>query len=129
MSGAMTANAALNRFDLKVAKEEEFYVHLEVRPRLDKDKSEFAVMTLVLFGPKAGKVAYLPRVVVIRKNNNQDEEFWDFPSPAVNLPNMNAAAYQFQQPAKDWKMKKLQPGPAPGAPAVPPTGAPKPPGS
>lgn len=136
LSGAITANAALQRFDIRVAKEEAHYLHLELKPKLAEDKVDFEVMTVVLFGgpqlPKEyASLAYLPCVVIMRKNNGQEEETWSFPQPRVNV-NLDPKLFDAQFPP-GWKHVKQQPKPAPGAkppagpPAasIPPLGPPK----
>jgi TIGR03009 family protein len=108
MSGTMTANDVIKRFDLTLLKEEEFYVHIQIKPRLPKDLQEFESLTLVLYGPKTAnmKLDYLPAVVIIRNNNGQAEEQWTFKKPMVNLENLTVASFQFTKPPGDWKVKQ-----------------------
>lgn len=113
MSGALTANAIIGRFDLKILKEDQHYVYLEIRPRLPRDKQEFESMTLVLFRPTVAGVAYLPRTVVMRKNNGQEEEHWDFPQPRVNVEGVTLEHFAPVQPPKDWKVQRAQAQPQP----------------
>ncbi|MCZ2342778.1 MAG: TIGR03009 domain-containing protein [Bacteroidales bacterium] len=119
MSGTMTANDLLGRFDMKLLKEDQNYIYLEVRPRFPRDKQEFESMTLVLFQPSVPGVAYLPRAVVMRMANGQEEERWDFPRPAVNVPGVKAQDFEPVQPPKDWKVQQAQQQPQPG-PTAPP---------
>ena len=118
MSGSLTANAIMQRFDLKLLKEDQHYVYLEIRPRLPRDKQEFESMTLVLFRPTVAGVAYLPRTVVMRKNNGQEEENWDFPQPRVNVEGVNREHFTPVQPPKDWKVQRAQAQAAPPQPRV-----------
>jgi TIGR03009 family protein len=121
ISGSLKADDVIRRFDLKLLKQDKNYVYLQIRPRQPRDKMEFEVMTLVLFQPGVPKMGYLPRTVVMRKNNGQDEEVWDFPEPRVNLPpdQIKREYFQFVQPGKDWKVQQAQPQPArPGAPGA-----------
>lgn len=90
MSGTLTADQALKRFAMKTLKVDQNYIFLEIRPLPgSKETADFQTMTLVLFQPnipQMGNMAYLPRTVVIRKGNGQEEEVWDFPLPKANLP-------------------------------------------
>jgi len=113
MSGTMTANDILNRFDLKILKEDSHYLYLEIRPRTPRDKQEFETMTLVLFQPSVPGLAYLPRAVVMRMSNGQEEERWDFPRPAVNVQGVKVQDFQPVQPPKDWKIQQAQQTPPP----------------
>lgn len=133
LSGAMTAKAALERFEIKEAKPDPNYVFLELRPKLAEDKVDFEVMTVVLFGPNVPKdyVPYLPCVVVIRKANGQHEETWHFDLPKVNVAGLGANFFAVQFPP-GWKHVKQQPKPAVGAKPtgvpttnIPPLGPPK----
>jgi TIGR03009 family protein len=102
ISGSLTASEAAKRFDLRLLKEEEWYVHIEVKPRRPKDLQEFESMTLVLFGPKtaAKGLDYLPAVVVLRNNNGQSEEQWtlDREKIVVNSDKVTAESFKFVAP-------------------------------
>ena len=123
MSGTLKAKDVIERFDIKLLKEDPNYVFLELGSRLPNDKAEFQTMILVLHQPgipKHENLAYLPRTVVIRKNNNQEEESWEFPSPLINVK-LQAGAFQYVAPPQDWKLQKVQAPPAapPGGNALP----------
>jgi len=117
MSGKMTADDVKSRFDIKLVKEEEFYVHLQIGPKQERDKQEFESMLLVLFSDKAKDMAYLPAVVVMYKNNAQELEQWTFKKPMSNVQGIKQADFSFKAPPKDWQVK--QAGAA--TPSVPPT--------
>ncbi|MGL6095851.1 MAG: TIGR03009 domain-containing protein, partial [Fimbriiglobus sp.] len=108
ISGALTAEGIMQRFDLKLVKEDQHYVYLEARPRLPRDKQEFETMTLVLFRATVPQLAYLPRSVVMRKSNGQEEEHWDFPQPRVNVEGIKPEHFQPVAPPKDWKVQRQQ---------------------
>jgi TIGR03009 family protein len=120
MSGSMSAADVIRRFDLTLEKEEEYYVHIRVKPRLPKDLQEFESLLLVLYGPKTAhlKRDYLPAVVVLRGNNGQNEEQWTFSNPIANAGNLTREHFQFVQPPKGWDVK-------PPAAGLPPAGDPK----
>jgi TIGR03009 family protein len=108
ISGSMTANDALKRFDVKLLKEDTNYVYLEIRPRLVTDKEDFEVMTLVFYGPNIGPMhqafRYLPAVVKMTKNQNK-EEVWTFRSPQVNAAGMTPKMFEKQPlpPGQGWR--------------------------
>ncbi|OWK37951.1 hypothetical protein FRUB_07071 [Fimbriiglobus ruber] len=117
MSGAITAQVAIARFDLKLLKDDQHYIYIELKSRLPRDKAEFDTMILVLFKPTVPNMGYLPRTVVMRKNNLQEEEAWDFPKPAVNLPGITDKDFKPVAPPKDWKFEQVSvPQAAPGVP-------------
>ena len=93
ISGAITARAAAERFDIKLLKEDANYLYLELKPRTPQDLGDFESMVLVLFRNVEGQPAYLPRQVVVMRNKNQDEETWDFPRPAINVQGFGAGDF------------------------------------
>jgi TIGR03009 family protein len=102
----MTAQEMVNRFDMKLTKEDANYVYLEVKPRLKDDMSEFEMMTLVLCGPQLQGRAYVPRMVITRKQNGQQQDAWDFPDPKVNPQGMKAEHFQYQKPPEGWRVQQ-----------------------
>ncbi len=127
MSGSLKANDVVRRFDLKLLKQDQAYIYLEIKPRLPRDKTEFESMILVLFRPdlpKLERLAYLPRTVVIRRNNGQEEETWNFPDPGVSVPGIVKEHFQPAALPKDWKVEHVQqpssvgPGTPTGQPRV-----------
>lgn len=121
ISGTMRANDIARRFDLKLTKEDQHYVYLDVFPRETRDKAEFEKLTLVLFGRNVPNpaAAYLPAMVVMRRNNGQEEEVWEFTRPRVNVEGIKPTDFQFVPPPKDWKVERAQ------VPAEPPPGQPR----
>ena len=119
MSGTMTADDILRRFEMQLLKEDANYVYLRILPRSARDKQEFEEMTLVLFQPSVPGVAYLPRTVVMRMANGQEEEVWEFPRPAVNVQGVAAKDFEPVQPPADWKVRQAQQQSAAPAPSQP----------
>lgn len=117
MSGSMTADEVIRRFDLKLVKEEEYYVHILAKPRFQKDMQEFESLLLVLYSPKAKGMEYLPAVVVMRNNNGQSEEQWTFTKPTANAQNLTTAHFQYVKPPEGWEVKAA---PQAGLPPVDP---------
>jgi TIGR03009 family protein len=108
MSGQLRATDVVRRFDGKILKQDQHYLYLELLPKLPRDKSEFNSMTLVLFQPTLPGVGYLPRTVVVRKDNGNQEEIWDFPEPATNVQGVKPDAFDYVPPAKGWKVQQMQ---------------------
>ncbi len=133
ISGALKAKDVVERFDLKLLQPTDpNYVFLAIKPRQARDKAEFETMILVLFKPnlpKAPEQGYLPRTVVIRKNNGQEEQTWDFPLPRINVKDkdgrdaIRAEFFRPEQWPRDWKFQTAQ-QPSAGAPGTP-TGQPR----
>lgn len=116
MSG-MTAEAAMKRFDLKIDKTEEFYVHIVATPKNAEDKAEFETLTLVLCDATVKGRAYIPRLVELRKANGQQTERWDFPDPKVNPAGVEKSIFEPKLPT-GWRVQKAEAPKAP-APAIP----------
>jgi TIGR03009 family protein len=126
ISGSLKAADVARRFDLKLLKQDEHYVFLEIKPRLPRDQAEFETMILVLFKPnlpQAPHLAYLPRTVVMRKRDQ--EETWDFPQPTVGAQGITKDHFKFVPVPKElgWKTQHAQ-QPSAGAPGTP-TGQPR----
>jgi TIGR03009 family protein len=123
MSGMLKVNEVFQRFDLKFLQEDKHYIYLEITAKQPKDKAEFQTMILVLHRPdipNKANLAYLPRTVVMRKNNGQEEETWDFPSPLINVK-IDPSSFQYVQPPAGWKVQQAQ---APATPGTPPGSGP-----
>jgi TIGR03009 family protein len=128
MSGALKARDVVQRFDLKLLKQDQNYAYLEIKPRLPRDQAEFESMILVLFQPnlpQAGHLAYLPRTVVMRKRDQ--EETWDFPQPTVGAQGITKDHFKFVPVPKElgWKTQQAQQPSAAGAATGTPTGQPR----
>jgi len=124
LSGAITAKAAVERFDIKFLGEDANYLHLELKPKTPEDLADFEKMTLVLFRNLPGQPAYLPRQVVINRNKGQELELWDFPKPAINVNGIKESFFDpVAIPDKAWK-HIVQYAAAPGERGVKVPGAP-----
>lgn len=110
MSGSMTAEDVKTRFDLRLEKEEEYYTHIKIFPRLDKDKQEFESMLLVLYSSKLAdrKWDYLPAVVVIQKTKEEIDQ-WTFKEPKINNEGIKKEHFVATLPRKEdgWEFKAM----------------------
>lgn len=113
MSGAMTAADVASRFTLKLVKEDQYYVYIEVTPTQDKDKREFDSLILVLYGAKVAGMEYLPAKVQMKLNNGQAVDDWTFKTPIANPTNIKATDFAYVAPPKDWQVKPADPKPRP----------------
>ena len=59
---------------MKLFKEDEYYIYLDIKPMLGKDKQEFQQLRLALYGPKT-QFAYLPAQVYMVKPNGETEQW------------------------------------------------------
>ena len=111
----MTADAALQRFDIKIFKEDANYIYLAIRPLTEDDRKDFASMTLALYQPATG-YGYIPAMVRFQKGNlAQETEDWSFEKPYLNAPNNVAGLYTPRAIAANdpaWKVtdRNAQPG-------------------
>jgi TIGR03009 family protein len=81
------ATGLTNRFDVKLFKEDQFYIYLDLKPKRDKDKQDFQSIRMALFGPKT-PFAYLPAQIYIVKSNGETEQ-WKLSKPQVNIPDLD----------------------------------------
>jgi TIGR03009 family protein len=121
----MKADDVKRRFEIKLFNEDQFYVYLEIKPILGKDKLEFTQVRFALYGPNT-KYAYLPAQVWMMKPN-QDTELWKFTNPQTDLENIDPSKVFVYQEIPGWAFKKAPvgptppgPGPGPGGPGFPP---------
>jgi TIGR03009 family protein len=69
----MKADEARKRYDLKLIKEDQWYIYIEILPRLPSDKSDFQKARLVL-----NNRSYLPRELWFMETNGNEVK-WDIP--------------------------------------------------
>jgi TIGR03009 family protein len=70
----MKAEEAKRRYELKLTKEDQYYVYIEVLPKLDQDKADFQRARLVL-----NKTTFMPRQLWFEEPN-KDTHTWDIPA-------------------------------------------------
>jgi TIGR03009 family protein len=125
MSG-MSAKQVGERFAVRTTKQDANFVYLEVKPVYKVDKEEFETLTLVLCGPQFQQRAYIPRRVVLAKQDGQTET-WDFPDPKVNPDGIKEPTFTPIDLPKGWTDEKQElPRTAPGgSPPATPGGTPR----
>ncbi len=97
----MKPEDAKRRYDLKLAKEDQHYIYVDINPKLPGDKAEFMKARVVL-----NKDNFLPRQLWFQQPNT-DEVIWDIPviQSGVKLEKKDFAAPTVP---KDWKMVQGQ---------------------
>jgi TIGR03009 family protein len=107
LGGSIPASGLNDRFVTRLLKTDVNYVYLELTPRAPADRPEFDLIIAVLHGPKvsAPGIPYTLRTVVIRKNNGQEEETWDFTNLKVDPP-VPAGSFEYVPPPSGWKVHR-----------------------
>ncbi|MDY3552083.1 TIGR03009 domain-containing protein [Gemmata sp. JC717] len=120
----MKAKDVKERFKVALSATDEYYVYLAIEPVLGNDQREFKHILLALYnaGPKTAAVSYLPAEIRILKPND-DLESWKFSGLKVDVPNVDAKLFQYEE-IKGWELRKPPPqpiagGPTPGTPVRP----------
>ena len=88
LSGGMTADMAMKRFDIRLVKTDATYIYLTIMPKAVADKEDFQAMTMALYQPATG-FGYLPAMVSFTKDAlGQRVEEWSFTQPVLNHQNI-----------------------------------------
>lgn len=110
----MKAKDVKERYDVTLFKTDEHYIYMDIKPLRPADQREFQHLRLALYGPgqATAKFAYLPAQVYMLKPNN-DTEMWKFTNPQLDIPGVDAKAFQFV-PIPKWDIREApEPGAAP----------------
>lgn len=116
----MKADDAKRRYDLKLAKEDAYYIYVDIAPRSAADKSDFQRARLVL-----NKTNYLPRQLWF-EHANRSEVMWDIPNLQVGMA-LDSRVFDAPQTPPGWKtvagenrrqtVRPANPAPTPTPPA------------
>lgn len=93
----MKAEDAKRRFELKLAKEDTYYIYVDIAPRSPADKSDFQRARLVL-----NKSTYLPRQLWF-EHANRSEVMWDIPNLNVGMA-LDRRAFDAPKAPPGWKL-------------------------
>ena len=93
----MKAEEAKKRYELKLAKEDTYYIYVDITPRSAADKADFQRARLVL-----NKSNYLPRQLWF-EHANRSEVMWDIPNLQVGMA-LDRRAFDAPQAPKGWKI-------------------------
>ena len=93
----MRAEEAKRRYVLNLAREDRYYIYVDVTPRFPADRADFQRARLVL-----NKDNFLPRQLWF-EHPNGNEVTWDIPALKTGVP-LDRRAFDAPRPPKDWKL-------------------------
>ncbi len=118
----MKAEEVKKRYELKLAKEDTYYIYVDIAPRSAADKADFQRARLVL-----NKNNYLPRQLWF-EHANRSEVMWDIPNLQVGMA-LDRRAFDAPKAPPGWKIvagenraqiaRPANPSPAGGSKAPP----------
>jgi TIGR03009 family protein len=103
----LSAQRVVDRYTVGILKQDDHYLYLELTPRNPIDKADFESMTIVLCLPSTGDLAYVPRMIQLKKEDGRQIETWDFPTPKVNMPQIKASHFEYVVPPRNWKIQEV----------------------
>ncbi len=93
----MKAAEAKGRYNLKLAKEDQYYIYVDIAPRSPADRADFQRARLVL-----NKTNYLPRQLWF-EHANGNEVMWDIPNLRSDVK-LDRRAFDAPKPPEGWKL-------------------------
>ncbi|MGH7170330.1 MAG: TIGR03009 domain-containing protein [Gemmataceae bacterium] len=93
----MKAEDAKRRYELKLAKEDTYYIYVDITPRVPADRADFQRARLVL-----NKSNYLPRQLWFEHANRSTVE-WNIPNLQVGMA-MDRRVFDAPEAPKGWKL-------------------------
>jgi TIGR03009 family protein len=93
----MKAEDAKHRYSLKLAKEDQYYIYVDITPRLRADQADFRHALLVL-----DKNNFLPRQLRF-EHANGNEVMWDMPNVRTDIK-LDRRAFDAPKPPEGWKL-------------------------
>jgi TIGR03009 family protein len=106
----MPAKEARTRYDLRLAKEDRYYIYVDVSPRLPQDKGDFRRARLVL-----NKDSFLPRQLWF-EGADGTETLWDIPRIQTGT-DLNPRLFDQPTTPPGWRLSVVKP-PADPQPSV-----------
>jgi TIGR03009 family protein len=92
----MRAADARERYDLKLTKEDQYYVYIDILPRLPQDKADFTAARVVL-----NKDTFLPRE--LRFQHSGSDVLWDIPYARAGVE-VKRTDFDAPKVEKPWKL-------------------------
>jgi TIGR03009 family protein len=114
----MKADEAQRRYELKLAKEDAYYIYVDIAPRSAEDRADFVRARLVL-----NKSNYLPRQLWF-EHPNKSETMWDMPNVQTPM-RLERRHFDAPQAPPGWKLvagKERQQIARPARPSTPTPG-------
>jgi TIGR03009 family protein len=96
----LKAAEAKRRYDLRLVKEDQWYVYVEINPRAPQDRADFQRARLVL-----NKDNFLPRQLWFEQPNGS-EVTWDIPRIQVNAA-LNRADFDKPRTPPGWRLTEV----------------------
>lgn len=96
----MKAEEARRRYDLRLAKEDQWYVYVDIVPRFPRDKADFQRARIVL-----NRDTFLPRQLWFEQTNGS-EVLWDI-ARLQNGANVNRKDFDAPTPPQGWKLTQV----------------------
>ena len=93
----MKAEDAKRRYELKLAKEDTYYIYVDISPRSPADKADFQHARLIL-----NKSNYLPRQLWF-EHANRSEVMWDIPNLQVGMA-LDRRSFDAPKAPAGWKL-------------------------
>jgi TIGR03009 family protein len=97
----MKVPAAKARYDIQLKGEDQYYFYLEIVPRTEADKAEFAKARLTLV-----RATYLPAQLWFQQAN-QDEVQWDLSRVNPQANHLRPADFASPQTPPGWKLTRV----------------------
>jgi TIGR03009 family protein len=117
----MKAKAVKDRFDINVFKEDDYYVYLDIKPKLAKDKENFKQLKLALFRPHVEGLAFLPAQIYMVKPNDTTEQ-WKLAKHKANIQGISEKDFEYKDVPGYRRVDPTPPPPVrPGTPTFPMT--------
>ncbi len=112
----MKAEDAKRRYNLKLSKEDQFYIYVDISPRFAADRADFQRARLVL-----NKTNFLPRQLWF-EHANGNEVMWDMPNVRTDVKMDRRAFDAPTKPPEGWKLVPVsrEAQTQPRTPCVPP---------
>lgn len=130
LSGLKAENLK-KRFQITLFNEDQYYIYLDIKPLLAKDKEEFKQLRLALYGPRTGSLAYLPVQAYIVKANDTIEQ-WSLANHKINIPGIEPQKVFRYEDVPGFTRRQAPPSPPltrPVPPASSPVSSPTPTGT
>jgi TIGR03009 family protein len=106
VNGSITAAEFALDYDLKLLKEDQFYVYIEANPILNRWQMENDKLICVFFKDNGNDMAYLLAKLRMTRNNDQEIEEWTLKQPMVNPKGIKESDFKFVEPPEGWKTRK-----------------------
>ena len=112
------------RFQITLFNEDQYYIYLDIKPLLARDKEEFKQLRLALYGPRTGPLAYLPAQAYIVKANDTIEQ-WTLANHKMNIAGIDPQkVFRFED--VPGFTRRQAPQATPPARSLPPSAVPTP---